>query len=227
MPGPTYLLPYSMAMTVDTEVRDLVLPDQATMQALTEEAVEQREKRPNLEAELFVPAIHLAQQVTSQLDAYNLLQDEDEEVEVRDPGAKRISRYERDKLGQGWADHAEGCRRYKIMTLAWHVGPWWRRGGWRRARVLVCKCPQHGAWQWTPLWNPQAPDALWDLERPPKTNFIHDRNYVRLPTASVLSQWSKDAQEFMTSVCNGERQRTEHIQDGVEQSEIALQCLAV
>lgn len=200
----------------------IAIPDIRTLQQLSEQAVSERERRGDLAHELFVPAVHLAQQVAAQLQAYRL---DGEMLSVRDPGAEDLSAYEKYRMYQDSIDQAEGRRWYHVAHA------YWRRKGLtlrlQQAPVLVFQASRLEAY---PLWDPRQPDLVWDLQDPPAlpVKITGDTwETVKLPTAEILAQWSQDALALMQNVYRRERNRAEHLSAGIAQSAAALDELSV
>jgi hypothetical protein len=187
---------------------EIVIPEAATLQALTEKAVASREERPQVAQELFVPAVQTAQQVTSQLVAYDL---GDETFKVKDKSASENSK--------------EKTRLYTIQILKWKTGKLGSRTK-HSAPVLVRECEHR-----YPLWDPRNPSRVWDLNEPPLLNGLGlDTNWfcdACLPDAAILAQWAKDAIPLLQSVVDREAARASHLSIGLAKADAALHILAV
>jgi len=199
----------------------ITLPNSTTLQALTEEAVAHRESHSDLRAELFVPAIQSAQQIASQLTAYDL---DGEILTVKTPGAPELTPGEKSRMSRIAVDEAEERRRYRVQTVSW-------RTGWKRERhsapVIIY---EYCAFARYLLWEPRNPDALWDLECPPKISGLglHQALVtVELATADMLAQWAKDAMPLLEGVLHREAKRSEHLRTGITEAEATLNTLAI
>jgi hypothetical protein len=219
------------------------LPSAGTLQALTEAAVACREERPALAAELWAPAVQLAQQMTSQLSAYDL---DGDQLVAYEAGHNPLSREERLSLAKARLrpeeeDAIMGRHRYEIRDISWKESVLWRKVRhfprlrdavwWAEsltAPVLVLVVDDLHL---RPLWDPRSPGLTWDLSNPPILDLPdlmwHSWCKVQLPTAAILADFAKDSMQLAEGVQRREEHRTARLRSGLERSEEALDALAV
>jgi hypothetical protein len=175
-----------------------------TLQEITESAICDREERPLVAAEMLVPVVQLAQQITEQLQAYGLAS-------------------ENVRVGEG-----ESSRLYCMCEVSWKTG----RFGARTKHGAVVLYRALSVWERSLMWDPRTPNATWDLEHPPQVKLegLDSGNFWQkdhLATAIELAQWAKDAQSFLTIIRTRESERTAHLRDGLSAGEAMLAELAL
>jgi hypothetical protein len=200
----------SSAITQNTE-DDFALA-RASLQEITESAVSDRELRPFLAAEMFVPAVHLAQQIAEKLHDYGL-------------GQEAVI------VGEG-----EDARTYLIRHVSWENGTFGRRER-HQAQVLIRRLGSDRVYRL--LWDPRSPDRSYDLTNPPSIYFPEFKydpqgesfglarhfHMHTLAGQEVLAQWAKDALSLLEQVRTRECERTAHLRDGLDASASALDVL--
>lgn len=179
------------------------LPDFATLQKLTEEAVGHREIRRDADFELFIPTVNLAREVAQQLAAYGYC-------------PQQIN------LGKG-----DTARRYDIMPVKWNTG---RIPGRRIKHTGVVILRDFEGFCGTLLFDPADPNRQWsdDSLWAPKVGLpLQDNPFAnyRMATAAELADWAHDALKVMTLVRDGERRRRERAESGLQIAEQALATL--
>jgi hypothetical protein len=189
----------------------------ATLQGLTENAVASREHKHELAQELFVPAIHSAQQVAEQLAVYDLA---GERLSISSKfGVKSNQRKKMltEKLMQA-------LRSYSVETVNWKTGKIGRKVK-HHAFVLV----RIDKPRLYPLWDPTNLSRVWDLNDPPKINLGLQQGSSKtyLPSADILAAWVKDAIPLLQSVVEREEQRRRILSDGVENADNTLAVLNI
>lgn len=189
----------------DQLVADDFAQAQQTLQALTETAVSDRERRPLLAAELLVPAVRLAQQIAEQLHNYDL---SDERI---------------------WVGEGETARLYQVRSVSWATGSLRHR---ERHQAATLTLQSLGALGTVLIMDPRTDGINYDLDNPPKIKNFKELwsdswSPVRYANATELAQWSKDALPLLQKVRERERARTEHLIDGLAASESTLEALAL
>jgi hypothetical protein len=194
---------------VATAVADTIANARASVQVLTEKAVENREASYLLGAELIVSAIDLAKELAQQLHAYGL---NDKLIAVGSEPNPRIY----------GIDSVSVCA-YKHK---WSVNLEWRKG------ICITRYNKNG-WPARLLWDPSVPERTWDLT---KDAYTRDRVFIsRIPSSRsrhrlladdiTLADFAEDALAILECVAEREHQHRQHLNKAIVESEAVLKTL--